>query len=160
MFELLGLFMVIVIACIFLFQWYGRNLCVMVFLRLPWRLTSLSKYRCSLQTCHIYLYCIYCFMKKTTTQVIIILLLQNCFVWYKEHTHQAISMIKLLKLEIWQLNTKILVVAIVDTLHSGYMKLAEELLRKDIRGIMCCYITLPYSKVLQYILVSEGVRAC
>jgi len=41
------------------------------------------------------------------SQVIIALLLQNCFVWYKDHTHQAMLTSELLQGECWQLNMKI-----------------------------------------------------
>ena len=38
---------------------------------------------------YIYMY-IYNFTVVKVSQVIIVLLLQNCFIWYKDHTHQAI----------------------------------------------------------------------
>ena len=49
----------------------------------------------------------YNFTEVRVSRVIIVLLVQNCFVWYKDHTHQAILTIELLKLESWQLNMKI-----------------------------------------------------
>ena len=45
--------------------------------------------------------------------------------WCKDHTHQAILTTELLELEGWQLNAKIEMVAMVDALHSGYMKLLK-----------------------------------
>ena len=48
--------------------------------------------------------------------------------WCEDHTHQAILTTGLLELEGWQLNAKIEMVAIVDALHSGYMKLLKGLL--------------------------------
>ena len=39
--------------------------------------------------------------------VSIVLMLQNCFLWYKYSTHQEILTTELLKLESWQLNTEI-----------------------------------------------------
>ena len=53
--------------------------------------------------CHIYIY-IYIYIGFTSNHR---LMLQNCFVWYKYHTHQAILTTELLKLESWQLNTEI-----------------------------------------------------
>ena len=47
------------------------------------------------------------FTEVQVSQVIIVLLLQNCLVWYEDHTHQAILTIELLQLERWQLNMKI-----------------------------------------------------
>ena len=49
-------------------------------------------------------------------------------------------------------------VAMVRTLHSGYLKLFEGLLGNKntiLRGIMC-YFELRYSKVTKYISVSVG----
>ena len=37
-----------------------------------------------------YMYIIYNFTEVQVSRVIIVLLLQNCFVWCKDHTHQAI----------------------------------------------------------------------
>ena len=54
----------------------------------------------------IYIY-IYNFTEVLVSRVIIVLLLQNCFVWCKDHTHQAILTTELLELEGWQLNAKI-----------------------------------------------------
>ena len=59
------------------------------------------------------------FTEVQVSQVITVLLLQNCFVWYKNHTHQAILTIELLQLERWQLNMKIGMVALVHALHSA-----------------------------------------
>ena len=53
-----------------------------------------------------YIY-IYNFTEVQVSRVIIVLLLQNCFVWCKDHTHQAILTTELLELEGWQLNAKI-----------------------------------------------------
>ena len=50
---------------------------------------------------------IYNFTEVQVSRVIIVLLLQNCFVWCKDHTHQAILTTELLELEGWQLNAKI-----------------------------------------------------
>ena len=55
---------------------------------------------------YIYIY-IYNFTEVQVSRVIIVLLLQNCFVWCKDHTHQAILTTELLELEGWQLNAKI-----------------------------------------------------
>ena len=55
---------------------------------------------------YIYIY-IYNFTELQVSRVIIVLLLQNCFVWCKDHTHQAIFTTELLELEGWQLNAKI-----------------------------------------------------
>ena len=55
---------------------------------------------------YIYIY-IYNFTEVQVSQVIIVLLLQNCFVWCKDHPHQAILTTELLELEGWQLNAKI-----------------------------------------------------
>ena len=74
-----------------------------------------------------YIY-IYKFTEVQVSRVIIVLLLQNCFVWCKDHTHQAILTTELLELEGWQLNAKISVVAMVDALNSGYMKVLKGLL--------------------------------
>jgi len=52
------------------------------------------------------------FTEVQVSQVIIVFLLQNCFVWYKDHTHQAMLTTELLQWEHWQLNTKIWMVAI------------------------------------------------
>ena len=41
-----------------------------------------------------YIY-IYNFTEVQVSRVIIVLLLQNCFVWCKDHTHQAILMTEL-----------------------------------------------------------------
>ena len=49
----------------------------------------------------------YNFTELQVSRVIIVLLLQNCFVWCKDHTHQAILTTELLELEGWQLNAKI-----------------------------------------------------
>ena len=49
----------------------------------------------------------YNFTEVQVSRVIIVLLLQNCFVWCKDHTHQAILTTELLELEGWQLNAKI-----------------------------------------------------
>ena len=46
---------------------------------------------------------IYNFTELQVSRVIIVLLLQNCFVWCKDHTHQAILTTELLELEGWQL---------------------------------------------------------
>ena len=72
--------------------------------------------------------CIYNFTEVQVSRVIIVLLLQNCFVWCKDHTHQAILTTELLELEGWQLNAKISMVAMVDALNSGYMKVLKGLL--------------------------------
>jgi len=50
---------------------------------------------------------IYNFREVQVSRVIIVLLLQNCFVLYKDHTHHAILTTELLKLKSWQLYTKI-----------------------------------------------------
>ena len=49
----------------------------------------------------------YNFTEVQVSRVIIVLLLQNCFIWCKDHTHQAILTTELLELEGWQLNAKI-----------------------------------------------------
>ena len=49
---------------------------------------------------------IYNFTVVQVSRVIIVLLLQNCFV-YKDHTHKEILTTELLELESWELNTKI-----------------------------------------------------
>ena len=74
-----------------------------------------------------YIY-IYKFTEVQVSRVIIVLLLQNCFVWCKDHTHQAILTTELLELEGWQLNAKISMVAMVDALNSSYMKVLKGLL--------------------------------
>ena len=43
---------------------------------------------------HIYIY-IYNFTEFEVSRVIIVLLLQNCFVWCKDHTHQAILTVEI-----------------------------------------------------------------
>ena len=43
---------------------------------------------------------------QVSRERIIVLLLQNCFVWCKDHTHQAILTTELLELDGWQLNAK------------------------------------------------------
>ena len=48
----------------------------------------------------------YNFTEVQVSRVIITLLLQNCFVWFKDHTHQAILTTELLELESWQLIQK------------------------------------------------------
>ena len=48
---------------------------------------------------YIYIY-IYNFTEVQVLRVIIVLLLQNCFVWCKDHTHQAILTTELLELEV------------------------------------------------------------
>ena len=78
-----------------------------------------------------YIY-IYKFTEVQVSRVIIVLLLQNCFVWCKDHTHQAILTTERLKLEGWQLNAKISMVAMVDALNSGYMKVLKGLLGNNI----------------------------
>ena len=50
---------------------------------------------------------IYNFTEVQVSRVVIVLLLENCFVWCKDHTHQAILTTELLELEGWQLNAKI-----------------------------------------------------
>ena len=79
------------------------------------------------ETKNIYIY-IYKFTEVQVSRVIIVLLLQKCFVWCKDHTHQAILTTELLELEGWQLNAKISMVAMVDALNSGYMKVLKGLL--------------------------------
>ena len=76
----------------------------------------------------IYYIFIYNFTEVQVSRVIIVLLLQNCFVWCEDLTHQAILTTGLLELEGWQLNAKIEMVAIVDALHLGYMILLKWLL--------------------------------
>ena len=46
------------------------------------------------------MYIIYNFTEVQVSRVIIVLLLQNCFVWCKDHTHQAILTTELLELEV------------------------------------------------------------
>ena len=43
----------------------------------------------------------YNFTEVQVSRVIIVLLLQNCFIWCKDHTHQAILTTELLELEGW-----------------------------------------------------------
>ena len=74
-----------------------------------------------------YIY-IYKFTEVQVSRVIIVLLPKNCFVWCKDHTRQAILTTELLELEGWQLNAKISMVAMVDALNSGYMKVLKGLL--------------------------------
>ena len=61
---------------------------------------------CQMRSVNIYIY-IYNLTEVQVSRVIIVLLLQNCFVWCKDHTHQAILTTELLELEGWQLNAKI-----------------------------------------------------
>ena len=56
--------------------------------------------------CRLHIY-IYNFTEVQVSRVIIVLLLQNCFVWCKDHTHQAILTTELLELEGWQLNANL-----------------------------------------------------
>ena len=54
--------------------------------------------------CYDHVYIICNLAEVQVSRLIIVLLLQNCFVWYKDNTHQAILTIQLLKLELWQLS--------------------------------------------------------
>ena len=89
--------LVIIIIIFFIFPGYSRmfgNVPCSGFYRQPPNLTIIHTY---IHNC----------TEVQVSRVIIVLLLQNCFVWFKDHTHQAILTTELLKLESWQLNTKI-----------------------------------------------------